>query len=114
MRKAELLYKRHNKKPIIIGSLLYDGHKYTFTYHRSFFNNPEGSRLIRVLPFPKNDVATSSRLFPFFKRRLPDKKRQDYHRILLRNRIENGDELSLLLARKGKLPTDNFEIREVK
>jgi len=53
--------------------------------------------------FPRTTLQQAVDSFPFSR-----------DAFLTKRGIEDGDELSLLLAKKGKLQTDSFEIREVK
>ena len=114
MRRAVLYYRAKPDKKIPIGFLAFDGKRYSFEYYESALNNLEASRLIDILPFNRQNITYSDKLFPFFSRRLPDKKRKDYHAILDRFGIRNNAELELLLVNNGRLPTDNFEIAEIK
>ena len=114
MRKAVLSYRAKPDRKIPIGFLVFDGKHYSFEYDESALKNSETSSLIDILPFSTQTVTYSNKLFPFFSRRLPDKKRRDYHTILDRFGISDNAELELLFVNNGRLPTDNFEITEIK
>lgn len=54
-------------------------------------------------------VYKSDILFPVFSSRLPDKKRKDIDKILLKYGLDKFDEYKLLKKSGARLPIDNFE-----
>ncbi len=64
-----------------------------------------------LIPFDDiaNKVYKSDTLFPAFSSRLPDRKRKDINKILVKYNLNEYDEYQLLKRSGGKLPIDSLE-----
>lgn len=96
----------------VVGKLwLNDNDSCEFAYQKNGFRVAE-SKGFRVLPsLPDcNMTYQSSKLFSVFARRLPDKRRPDYQKILEGYGLPpESSEFDILAKTGGKLATDNFE-----
>ena len=93
-------------KNYIIGRLTRaDG--FLFEYTDDFeIAKSDGWSLLQA--FPEAKTYYSKELFPFFARRLPDKKRRNITQVLNKYGLNSYDGYELLKKSGGKLPIDSY------
>jgi hypothetical protein len=105
IRKAELFYTFiRSSTSYLIGTLYYNNvtGNYKFTYSTLALINFNLHHVVEMLPFARHRSTVSDKLFPCFKRRLPDESRR-----------EGLSEFDALMYNEGRLPSDNFYFKEV-
>lgn len=106
----ETRYKYH------VGTLSYDREKYMFVYEkRKKFRGLEEATnegFKTLLSFPDRDQKYfSEKLFPTFMKRMPNKQRPDYQKLLSMYGLNNNaSPMEILKVTKGKTATDNLEL----
>lgn len=110
--KNDYLYlvweSKKSGKRYVVGRLT-KNNQYKFQYFRNITKALEDGFSL-LLCFPELEkIYKSEKLFPVFSSRLPDKKRKDIQRILVKYGLEEYDEYELLKRSGTKLPIDNLE-----
>lgn len=87
-------YRPSGDTPLTVGTLVYDGATWSFEYDEAY------KRRDNLRPLEGfgdlNSVYSSTRLFPFFRVRLPDPKRPDIRREMERQNLRGADEVEML------------------
>ena len=96
-RSAEfvLMYAPSEETAVTVGHLQYDGHEWTFQYDDDY--KSRSAELRPIEGFAEFDkVYRSSRLFPFFRVRIPDVRRRDLVGLLKERRVRDPGQAELL------------------
>lgn len=103
-----LIWKDPNTRRNFTIGKLSSGEKFTFCYL------PDAAEAKKfgwsfLNSFPEDKEYSSEVLFPAFSSRLPDRKRRDIDKILLKYGMSHFDEFELLKKSGARLPIDTYE-----
>lgn len=97
------------RRQYVVGQLSKNGN-YEFQYRKNEIIEAIKAGFAPLIAFEEiNKVYVSASLFPIFSSRLPDRKRKDIGRILLKYGLKEYDAYELLKMSGARLPIDNLQ-----